>query len=75
MTYERRLVAMVGTPDADLIAAEYRAAHPDGPFSQFLPLLEAHRWLCAASASSARLVRIGATELQARGTCINVSRE
>lgn len=82
-------------------AADYQAAHPTGPFSQFLPLLEAHRWLCAAegfdyeknvtgastartryraalsaaSASSDRLVRIGATELQVRGTCINVSRE
>ena len=21
---------------------------PNGPFSQYLPLLEAHRWLCAA---------------------------
>lgn len=128
VTYERRLVAMAGTPDADLVAvgyvtdlapcyewegysdcpareaafaAEYQAGHPAGPFSQFLPLLEAHRWLCAAegfdyeknadaattararyraalnvaSASRARLVRIGATELQARGTCINVSRQ
>ncbi len=31
-------------------AASYRTAHPDGPFSQYLPLLEAHRWLCAAEA-------------------------
>lgn len=31
-------------------AANYRAEHPAGPFSAFLPLLEAHRWLCAAEA-------------------------
>ena len=31
-----------------MFAARYQAAHPDGPFSQYLPLLEAHRWLCAA---------------------------
>src|SRR5204862_1196683 len=29
-------------------AASYQAAHPAGPFSEYLPLLEAHRWLCAA---------------------------
>ena len=29
-------------------ARQYRAANPRGPFSDFLPLLEAHRWLCAA---------------------------
>jgi hypothetical protein len=29
-------------------AASYQAAHPTGPFSHYLPLLEAHRWLCAA---------------------------
>jgi len=128
VTYERRLVAMARTPEADLsalgyvtdlapcyewegysdcpareaeFAAEYQEAHPTGPFSEFLPLLQAHRWLCAAegfdyeknangaatararyraalstaSASRDRLVRIGATELRARGTCINVSRE
>jgi hypothetical protein len=33
-------------------AAQYQAAHPDGPFSQYLPLLEAHRWLCAAEGYS-----------------------
>jgi hypothetical protein len=26
----------------------YQAAHPNGPFSAYLPLLSAHRWLCAA---------------------------
>ena len=31
-------------------AAKYQASHPTGPFSQYLPLLEAHRWLCAAEA-------------------------
>lgn len=29
-------------------ADEYQAAHPNGPFSEYLPLLAAHRWLCAA---------------------------
>src|SRR6185436_7927252 len=29
-------------------AAEYQSAHPGGPFSAYLPLLEAHRWLCTA---------------------------
>lgn len=29
-------------------ATEYQAAHPGGPFSAYLPLLAAHRWLCAA---------------------------
>lgn len=29
-------------------ADEYQAAHPNGPFSTYLPLLAAHRWLCAA---------------------------
>ncbi len=31
-----------------VFAAGYQTAHPTGPFSQYLPLLEAHRWLCAA---------------------------
>ena len=31
-----------------LFADEYQAAHPAGPFSAYLPLLSAHRWLCAA---------------------------
>jgi hypothetical protein len=31
-------------------ADEYQAAHPDGPFSIYLPLLAAHRWLCTAEA-------------------------
>jgi len=31
-----------------LFADEYQAAHPGGPFSAYLPLLSAHRWLCAA---------------------------
>ena len=31
-------------------AAKYQASHPTGPFSQYLPLLEANRWLCAAEA-------------------------
>jgi hypothetical protein len=67
----------------------------------FLPLLEAHRWLCAAegyddeknptgaaaararhqaalqvaTGSRDRLVRIGAAELEARGSCLSPSPE
>jgi len=33
-----------------LFADEYQAAHPRGPFSDYLPLLAAHRWLCSAEA-------------------------
>ncbi len=29
-------------------ATEYSAANPGGPFKEYLPLLAAHRWLCAA---------------------------
>ena len=29
-------------------AQEYQAANPRGPFRDYLPLLAAHRWLCAA---------------------------
>jgi len=29
-------------------AEEYQATHPGGPFSEYLPLLAAHRWLCTA---------------------------
>src|SRR6185295_7214700 len=31
-------------------ADEYQASHPGGPFSGYLPLLAAHRWLCTAEA-------------------------
>jgi hypothetical protein len=31
-------------------ADAYHASHPQGPFSHYLPLLSAHRWLCAAEA-------------------------
>ncbi len=31
-----------------IYASEYQAVNPTGPFSEFLPLLEAHRWLCTA---------------------------
>jgi hypothetical protein len=31
-----------------IFADDYIAAHPKGPFAAFLPLLSAHRWLCAA---------------------------
>jgi hypothetical protein len=27
-----------------------QSSHPQGPFHQYLPLLSAHRWLCAAEA-------------------------
>ncbi len=33
-----------------VFAAQYLAAHPGGPFSAYLPLLAAHRWICAAEA-------------------------
>ena len=36
-------------PERDArFADEYQAANPNGPFSNYLPLLAAHRWLCAA---------------------------
>lgn len=35
-----------------VFAASYQSAHPDGPFSSYLPLLIAHRNLCAAEAGS-----------------------
>jgi len=31
-------------------AEAYQTAHPGGPFSAYLPLLAAHRWICAAEA-------------------------
>jgi hypothetical protein len=31
-------------------AEEYQTTHPSGPFSEYLPLLAAHRWLCTAEA-------------------------
>lgn len=31
-----------------VFAMKYQAAHPNGPFSAYLPLLTAHRWICAA---------------------------
>jgi hypothetical protein len=38
-----------GCPEREAqFAREYRTANPRGPFSDYLPLLEAHRWLCAA---------------------------
>jgi hypothetical protein len=38
-------------PEAEAVFADrYQAAHPRGPFSEYLPLLSAHRWLCAAEA-------------------------
>jgi len=40
-----------GCPEHEaMFADEYQAGHPDGPFSAYLPLLAAHRWLCAAEA-------------------------
>jgi hypothetical protein len=33
-----------------IFAADYQTANPGGPFSDYLPLLAAHRWLCAAEA-------------------------
>lgn len=31
-----------------VFAMKYQAAHPNSPFSAYLPLLTAHRWICAA---------------------------
>ena len=31
-----------------VFAMKYQADHPNGPFSAYLPLLAAHRWICAA---------------------------
>jgi hypothetical protein len=40
-----------GCPEREAtFAAEYQTAHPGRPFSECLPLLAAHRWLCAAEA-------------------------
>src|ERR1035437_799095 len=33
-----------------IFAADYQTANPGGPFSDYLRLLAAHRWLCAAEA-------------------------
>jgi hypothetical protein len=33
-----------------VFAAKFSAAKPSGPFKEYLPLLAAHRWLCAAEA-------------------------
>ena len=33
-----------------VFADDYQAKHPNGPFRNYLPLLAAHRWLCAADA-------------------------
>jgi hypothetical protein len=73
--YERRLVAISTSANADALAfayvtdlapcyewegssdcpkveaefaAAYQKSHPTGPFSSYLPLLEAHRWICTA---------------------------
>lgn len=40
-----------GCPEREAkFADEYQQAHPDGPFSAYLPLLAAHRWLCTSEA-------------------------
>jgi hypothetical protein len=37
-------------PEAEAkFAEQYLKKNPDGPFNDFLPLLIAHRWLCAAA--------------------------
>jgi len=33
-----------------IFATQYQTANPDGPFKEYLPLLAAHLWLCAAEA-------------------------
>jgi hypothetical protein len=38
-----------GCPEREAeFAAKYLEANPNGPFKDYLPLLTAHRWLCAA---------------------------
>jgi hypothetical protein len=38
-------------PEREAVFAQnYQSAHADGPFRDYLPLLAAHRWLCAADA-------------------------
>ena len=40
-----------GCPEHEAqFADEYSATHPNSPFSEYLPLLAAHRWLCTAEA-------------------------
>lgn len=40
-----------GCPEHEAsFAKEYLAANPNGPFTEYLPLLAAHRWLCTAEA-------------------------
>jgi len=40
-----------GCPEHEAsFAKEYLAANPSGPFTEYLPLLAAHRWLCTAEA-------------------------
>jgi hypothetical protein len=38
-------------PESEAVfATRYQATHPGGPFTEFLHLLAAHRWLCTAEA-------------------------
>jgi hypothetical protein len=40
-----------GCPEHEAqFADDYSATHPNSPFSEYLPLLAAHRWLCTAEA-------------------------
>ena len=40
-----------GCPEHEAsFAKQYLAANPNGPFTEYLPLLAAHRWLCTAEA-------------------------
>ena len=38
--------------DEAIFTDKYQLEHPDGPFRELLPLVAAHRWLCAAEFSS-----------------------
>ena len=44
-----------------IFADEYQAAHPSGPFHEYLPLLAGHRWLCAAEGYEYENQQDGAT--------------
>ena len=58
-----------------VFAARYQAAHPNGPFSQYLPLLEAHRWLCAVEGyDSEKLPAAAARTRQSYDRALSVAR-
>jgi hypothetical protein len=56
---------MSDCPESEALFAEkYQAAHPAGPFSGYLPLLAAHRWLCVAEVFDTELRPNDATRVR-----------